>query len=67
MKYKIGDRFQERCYGMIYVLKRRKSPKFDFFATAYNGFTGEKMELHNTFINENHIDKAIQSGKLIKL
>ena len=67
MKYKIGDKFQEQCYSIIYTLKKSKSSKFDFFATAYNGFIGEKMELHNTFINENHIDKAIKSGKLIKL
>ena len=67
MKYKIGDKFQEQCYSIIYTLKKSQSPKFDFFATAYNGFTGEKMELHNTFINENDIDEAIRLGKLIKL
>ena len=66
-KYKIGDKFQEQFYGMIYILNKSKISKFDFFATAYNGYTNQKMNLHNTFINESHIDELIKTGKIIKL
>ena len=66
-KYKIGDKFQEQRYGMIYILSKSKISKYDFYVNVFNGYTGEKMSLHNTVVNENEIDEAIKTRKLIKL
>lgn len=52
---------------MIYILSKSKNSKYDFYVNVYNGYTGEKMSLHNTVANENEIDEAIRLGKLIKI
>ena len=31
IKYKIGDKFQEQRYGMIYILSKSKISKYDFY------------------------------------
>ena len=35
IKYKIGDKFQEQRYGMIYILSKSKISKYDFYVNVF--------------------------------